>query len=133
MQLRQGLNGSLRYLLASSITGQRQDAFGPTTTISFSAYGFLGLQYHYGLGQWLETANSQAPSSSNPVNRWSSTGKFGWAPWVAADSSYAALIMTQQADTPTSFVPSDNLKAQLDPLIRAALQSSSVPVIRAVP
>jgi CubicO group peptidase (beta-lactamase class C family) len=132
MQLRLGLDGSTRLLDAASIAGQRADAFGPTTTIAYSAYTFLGKAYHYGFGNWLETANGQAPGPANPVNRWSSTGKFGWAPWIAADSSYAAVIMTRQADLPTSFVPSENLKASLEPLIRTAL-AGNPQVIRAVP
>ncbi len=132
MQLRSGMDGSTRFLDAASIAAQHADAFGPSTTITHSAYGFLGKKYHYGLGNWLETENGQAPTRDNPLNRWSSTGKFGWAPWIAADSKYAALIMTQQADTPTAFVPSENLKAKLDPLIRQALASNPQPM-RLVP
>jgi CubicO group peptidase (beta-lactamase class C family) len=132
MQLRQGLGGNTRLLDAASIAAQRADAFGPATTIAYSAYTFLGKAYHYGFGNWLETANGQAPSAANPVNRWSSTGKFGWAPWITADGTYAAVIMTRQADLPTSFVPSENLKATLEPLIRAAL-GSNPQVIRMVP
>lgn len=133
LQLRQGLDGSTRLLPQATIQQQRQDAFGASTGIVYSPYeAVLGRQYHYGFGIWLETANGQAPSLTNPVNRWSSTGKFGWAPWVAADGAYAALIMTQQADLPTSFVPSETLKAQLDPLIRAAL-AQGPGVVRAVP
>ena len=132
MQLRLGVDGSTRFLDAATIAAQHADAFGPSTTITHSAYGFLGKKYHYGLGNWLETENGQTPTRDNPINRWSSTGKFGWAPWIAADGKYAALIMTQQADTPTAFVPSENLKAKLDPLIRQALASNPQP-IRLVP
>ena len=113
---------------AASVAGQRRDAFGPDTTIAYSAYGFLGKKYHYGFGNWLETQNGQAPSAANPVHRWSSTGKFGWAPWIAADGKYAAVIMTRQADAPTAFVPSENLKASLDPLIRKAFEDSPKPL-----
>jgi CubicO group peptidase (beta-lactamase class C family) len=133
LQLRQGLDGSTRLLPQAAIQQQRQDAFGASTVIAYSPYvAVLGRPYHYGFGTWLETANGQAPSATNPVNRWSSTGKFGWAPWVAADGAYAALIMTQQADLPTSFVPSETLKAQLDPLIRTAL-AQGPGVVRTVP
>ena len=132
MQLRSGMDGSTRFLDAASIAAQHADAFGPSTPIAHSAYTFLGKKYHYGFGNWLETENGQEPSPDNPANRWSSTGKFGWAPWIAADGKYAALIMTQQADTPTAFVPSGNLKAKLEPLIRQALESKPNP-IRLVP
>ena len=126
------MDGGTRFLNAASITAQRADSFGPSTIITHSAYAFLGKKYHYGLGNWLETENGQPPTPDNPLNRWSSTGKFGWAPWIAAGGEYAALIMTQQVDTPTAFVPSENLKAKLDPLIRKALAGSPQP-IRLVP
>jgi CubicO group peptidase (beta-lactamase class C family) len=132
MQLRQGLDGSTRLLTTATIAAQRADAFGPATTITYSPFALGGRTYHYGFGNWLETANGQAPSATNPVNRWSSTGLFGWAPWIAADSSYAGLIMTLQTNGPASFVPSETLKATLEPLIRAVL-ATNPPVIRAVP
>ena len=133
LQLRQGLDGSTRLLTQATLQQQRQDAFGVGTTLVYSPYmAVQGKAFHYGFGNWLETANGLAPSATNPVNRWSSTGKFGWAPWVAADGTYAALIMTQQADLPASFVPSETLKAQLDPLIRTAL-AQSPGVVRVVP
>lgn len=128
MQLRSGVDGGKRFLDASTIAAQRLDAFGSSTTIAYSAYTFLGKKYHYGFGNWLETDNGEAPTLINPVDRWSSTGKFGWAPWIAADGKYAALIMTRQADAPTAFVPSENLKVNLEPLIRKALESSSASV-----
>ena len=65
--------------------------------------------------------------------RVSSTGKFGWAPWVSMDGSYAGLILTRQPITVLyGAVPSENLKVQLDPLIRAAL-ATNPPVIRTIP
>ena len=133
LQLRQGLDGSNRLLAQATIQQQRQDGFGPSTLIAYSPYQVVqGKAFHYGFGTWLETADGQPPTVGNPVIRWSSTGKFGWAPWIAADGTYAALIMTQQPDQATAFVPSELLKAQLDPLIRAAL-AGNPPVIRAVP
>lgn len=133
VQLRQGLDGSSRLLAQATIQRQRQDGFTPSTTIAYSPYKtVVWKDFHYGFGLWLETADGLAPSATNPVLRWSSTGKFGWAPWVAADSTYAGLIMTQQPDQPTSFVPSETLKSQLEPLIRAALVQNP-PVIRTVP
>jgi len=40
--------------------------------------------------------------------------------------------MTQQPDLPTSFVPSEDVKAAHDPLVRAAL-ATDPPVVRVVP
>ncbi len=131
MQLRNGLDGSQVFLPTTLITAQRTDGYGPTTLLSYSPYVVMaGRTYHYALGNWLETAQGGAPSASDPVIRYSSTGTFGWAPWVAADGVYGGTIMTLQSQGTT--MPSENLKAQLDPLVRAAL-AQHPPVIRAVP
>jgi hypothetical protein len=68
------------------------------------------------------------------VQRFSSTGKFGWAPWIEVGNgqNWAAVIMCQQSDQPASFLPSENLKLQLAGLIPAAL-AQNPPVVRPVP
>lgn len=133
LQLRKGLYGSLRLLPQALIDAQRADGFTPSTTISYSPYvEKLGKPYHYGLGNWLETAGGGGPSGADPVLRVSSTGTFGWAPWVAADGAYAGVIMTRQPLQGTT-VPSETLKATLDPLIRQALATGQVTVVRPLP
>lgn len=136
MELRGGLDGTTRLLPQALLTQQRSDQWGPSTSIAYSPYVASDptKKYHYGLCNWLETVDSTIPPSlSNPILRVSSTGKFGWAPWVAMDGSYAGLIMTQQPSTmPYAFVPSENLKNQLDQLIRTAL-AQNPPVIRTIP
>lgn len=132
MQLRNGQDGSTAYLSPALITAQRTDGYGPATTLSYSPYfDRLGKTYHYALGNWLETQGGGGPTPTDPVVRYSSTGTFGWAPWVAADGVYGGIIMTQQP-TQGDTVPSENLKNQLDPLIRTAL-AAHPPVIRTVP
>ncbi|HJU83918.1 MAG TPA: serine hydrolase, partial [Holophagaceae bacterium] len=92
LQLRKGLYGGQQLLSSSLIDQQRADAYGPSTTISYSPYvDKLGKDYHYGFGNWLETAGGGGPTPTDPVLRWSSTGTFGWAPWVAGDSVYAGV------------------------------------------
>jgi len=71
---RQRLDGGNRSLTAATIQRQRADAFGPATTIAFSAYTFLGRRAHYGFGNWLETTSGHGPNATSPVNRWSSIG-----------------------------------------------------------
>lgn len=133
MELRGGLDGGTRLLPTAALAVARQDQYAAGTTIQYSPYVVAtGKTYHYGLCNWLETAGGGAPSAGDPAIRVSSTGKFGWAPWVAADGSYAALIMTKQADTLGAILPSENLKVQLDPLIRAAL-AQNPPVIKTIP
>ena len=132
MQLRGGVDGAQTFLSPALVTAQRTDAYGPSTTIAYSPYvQAAGKTYHYGLCNWLETNGGGGPTATDPVIRYSSTGTFGWAPWVAADGTYGAVIMTQQS-TQGDTLPSENLKNQLDPLIRTAL-ALNPPVIRTVP
>ena len=131
MQLRGGLDGTQTFLPPAMITAQRTDGYGPATMLVYSPYfDRVGKTYHYALGNWLETTGGGGPTPTDPVIRYSSTGTFGWAPWVAADGVYGGIIMTVQSQGNT--VPSENLKAALDPLIRAAL-AQNPPVVRAVP
>lgn len=134
LQLRKGLDGSSRLLSEALITQQRSDAFGASTTITYTPYVLTGRVNHYGFGGWVESANGAAPSATNPVQRFSSTGKFGWAPWIEVGSgqTWAAVVLCQQPDAPASFLPSENLKLQLAGLIPAAL-AQNPPVVRTVP
>ncbi len=134
MQLRKGLDGSNRLLSESIIDQQRQDAFGPSTTLAFTPYAATPRTNHYGFGNWVETQDGRAPSASDPIERVSSTGKFGWAPWVEIGNgqNWAAVIMCQQLDLPLAYLPSENLKLALAPLIAAAL-AQHPPVVRPVP
>jgi CubicO group peptidase (beta-lactamase class C family) len=134
LQLRKGLDGNNRLLSEALITQQRADGFGPATTIAYSPYILTGRVNHYGFGGWVEAANGAAPSASNPVQRFSSTGKFGWAPWieVGVGQAWAAVIMCQQPDASASFLPSETLKIQLAALVPSAL-AQNPPVVRAVP
>ena len=116
------------------VNQRRLDAFGPTTTITYTPYVLLQRTNHYGFGNWVETQNGAAPTATNPIQRVSSTGKFGWAPWIeiGGGQNWAAIIMCQQPDAALSFLPSENLKLQLAPLIQAAV-AQHPPVVRAVP
>lgn len=134
MQLRKGLDGSTRLMSEDLVNQRRLDAFGPTTTIAYTPYELLQRTNHYGFGNWVETQNGAAPSATNPIQRVSSTGKFGWAPWVEIGNgqNWAAIIMCQQPDAAGSFLPSENLKLQLAPLIQTAV-AQHPPVVRTVP
>lgn len=132
-QLRKGLYGNQRLLSEGLIDAQRADAFEASTTIAYSPYlTAQGKTYHYGFGNWLETAGGGAPSGGDPIIRWSSTGTFGWAPWVAGDGAYGAVIMTRQPLQGMTEA-SEALKAALDPLIRQALAAGGGTVVRPLP
>lgn len=134
MQLRKGLDGSTRLMSEDLVNQRRLDAFGPATTIAYTPYALLQRTNHYGFGNWVETQDGAGPSPTDPIQRVSSTGKFGWAPWIeiGGGQNWAAVIMCQQPDAAGSFLPSENLKLQLAPLITAAL-AQHPPVVRTVP
>lgn len=134
MQLRKGLDGGTRLMSEDLADQRRLDAFGPATTIVYTPYALLQRTNHYGFGNWVETQNGAAPSAANPIQRVSSTGKFGWAPWIeiGGGQNWAAIIMCQQPDAALSFLPSENLKLQLSPLIQAAV-AQHPPVVRTIP
>lgn len=132
MELRGGVDNGSAFLSPAIWTSQRTDGFGPATTISGSPFmQHFNEPIHYALGNWIGTANGQPESGSNPAIWYGSTGSFGWCPWVTADGAYGAIIETRMPDGGNGFL-SENLKAQLDPLIRAAL-AQNPPVIRTVP
>ncbi|MBS1767934.1 MAG: serine hydrolase [Acidobacteria bacterium] len=132
MELRNGQDNGTVFLQPATWTTQRTDAFGPGTTIAYSpAQTRWGKNYHYALGNWVGTADGNPDSPTNPPIWFGSTGTFGWGPWVAADGAYGAIIETKQTNQ-GSGGPTEDLKATLDPLIRAAL-AQNPPVIRTVP
>lgn len=132
MELRNGQVGGAAFLKPATWTTQRTDAFGPTTTIVYSpAVTRWGKNWHYALGNWIGTADGNPESPTNPPIWYGSTGTFGWGPWVTADGAYGAIIETKQTNQ-GSGGPTEDLKAVLDPLIRAAL-AKNPPVIRTVP
>jgi serine-type D-Ala-D-Ala carboxypeptidase/endopeptidase len=134
LQLRRGLDGSNRLLAAATIDAQRAEQWRPTTVILFSPYTSLGKSYHYGLGVWRECDAPADIAACDAALRVSSTGAFGFAPWIDVQGDYAAAVMTRQPTQQGSsdFVPSEDLKAVLATLVPAAL-AQRPPVIRAVP
>ena len=132
MELRGGQDNGAAFLQPATWTAQRTDGFGPSTTISGSPYkSSFGSTIHYALGNWIGTADGNPESGSNPAIWYGSTGSFGWCPWVAADGAYGAIIETRQSN-PGQYAPSENLKGQLDALIRTAL-AQHPPVIKTIP
>ena len=132
LQLREGLDGTTTLLPASLIAEQRTDQFLSTTSIAYSPYVALaGLQYHYGLGNWRECSTPDDPSACDAALRVSSTGTYGWAPWIDVQENYAGVIMTKQPLQGT-IKPSEDLKNELAGLIPGIL-ALNPPVIRTVP
>jgi hypothetical protein len=89
----------------------------PAATIGVSPYAGIGLDYHYGLGSWLECA----PPAVN-CDVVSSPGAFGFTPWVDRGGGYYAIIAMEVTESQSGIVEfSVDLAQDLKPLIRAAL------------
>lgn len=136
MQLRRGLDGNDRLLSEASIAAQRAEQWRPSTVIAYSPYVVaLGKDYHYGLGVWRECETPADATACDAALRVSSTGAFGFAPWIDVQADYAAAIMTRQPTAPgtgDNVRTSEALEAALAPLIPAALRQNP-PLIRPVP
>ena len=130
MQLRGGVDGSTRLISTAMLAEQRKEQFAASTQIRASPYTALGKTFHYGLGNWRECAQPSTPALCDAGLLVSSTGSFGWAPWIEPERGYAAIIMAQQSAG--NFVPSEILKNQLAGLIPAIL-AQNPPIIRMVP
>ena len=126
LQLRGGLNGTTRLLSESILAEQRTDQFWDTTSILFSPYALMGKTYHYGLGVWIDSTDTDPGVIANQV---SSAGVYGWIPWINYTSNYAAVIMTQQV---LGDPAAEKLKTKLSAIIPAAL-AKNPPVIRSMP
>ncbi|MEN6474010.1 MAG: serine hydrolase [Syntrophaceae bacterium] len=126
LQLRGGLNGTTRLLSESILAEQHTDQFLSTTSILFSPYSLVGKIYHYGLGNWIDSTDTNPGELATQV---SSAGVYGWVPWINFESNYAAVIMTQEA---LGDLDAEKLKKTLAAIIPAAL-AKNPPVIRSVP
>jgi len=113
MQLRLGLDGSTRLLDAATLRGSARMRSAPPPRSPTAPTPFLErpTTTASATGSRRRTDRHQAPPTGQSLveHRQVRLGA-----WIAADSSYAAVIMTRQADLPTSFVPSENLKASLE-------------------
>jgi len=126
LQLRGGLNGTTRLLSESILAEQRTNQFLDTTSILFSPYSLMGKTYHYGLGVWIDSTDTDPGVIADQV---SSAGVYGWIPWINYKSKYAAVIMTKQV---LGDPAAEKLKTTLSAIIPAAL-AKNPPVIRSVP
>lgn len=132
LQLNKGMYGNLRMLSEGLVDEQRKDQYLLGTYIEYSPYmENFGLGYHYGFGNWRECDSPEVPDACDANLRISSTGAFGWAPWIDINNGYAAIIMTKQT-VENRIGPSEDLKAILAGMIPEILRSNPQ-VIRTVP
>jgi CubicO group peptidase (beta-lactamase class C family) len=94
----------------------------PDAVIGDTPVGRIGLEYHYGLANWLECP---PPAVDCPVQ--SSPGAFGFTPWVDRPGGYYAILgMDIGGIGRTGVVKFSVLLAEeLRPMIRAAIKAGS--------
>jgi len=93
----------------------------PNAVIGDTPVGRIGLDYHYGLANWLECP---PPAVNCPVQ--SSPGAFGFTPWVDREGGYYAIIgMDVGGLRRTGVVKfSVELAQKLRPMIRQAITAA---------
>ena len=107
-----------RLIADALFTAQATEPY-PDAVIGDTPVGRIGLEYHYGLANWLECA---PPAVDCPVQ--SSPGAFGFTPWVDRTGGYYAILgMDIGGIRRTGVVKfSVNLAQELRPMIREALR-----------
>jgi CubicO group peptidase (beta-lactamase class C family) len=89
----------------------------PNAEIGNSPFQKIGMNYHYGLGAWLE-----CPPPASNCTVLSSPGAFGFTPWVDRDGGYYAILAMDVTESQSGVVEfSVRLAQDLKPLIRKAL------------
>lgn len=132
LQLNKGMYGNVRMLSEGLVDEQRKDQYLPGTYIEYSPYmKTFGLGYHYGFGNWRECDSPELADACDVSLRISSTGAFGWAPWIDINNDYAAVIMTKQNEE-DRIGPSEDLKGILAGIIPEILKNNPQ-VIRTIP
>ena len=121
LEYHRGVYRGQRLIGDALFTAQATEPY-PNAVIGDTPVGRIGLEYHYGLANWLECP---PPAVDCPVQ--SSPGAFGFTPWVdRAGGYYAILGMDVGGIGRTGVVKfSVQLAQQLRPMIREAIKAGS--------
>ena len=116
LEFTRGTFGGTRLIADALFTEQGSEPY-PDADIGNSPFAAVALEFHYGLGAWLECT----PPAVN-CGVVSSPGAFGFTPWVDRDGGYYAMIAMEVGNSELGVVNfSVALAQQLKPLIREAL------------
>ncbi len=117
LEYHRGVFRGQRLISDALFTAQATEPY-PKAEIGNSPVGRLGLEYHYGLANWLE-----CPPPAVNCGVQSSPGVFGFTPWVDRPGGYYAILALDVDVTGrTGVLPfSVKLAQQLQPLIRGAI------------
>ena len=89
----------------------------PDAVIGNSPVEAMGLDFHYGLGAWLE-----CPPPAVNCGVLSSPGAFGFTPWVDHEGGYYAILAMEVLDSQSEIAAfAVRLEQDLKPLIRAQM------------
>jgi serine-type D-Ala-D-Ala carboxypeptidase/endopeptidase len=112
-----GVYGGQRLIGDALFTAQATEPY-PKAVIGDSPMQRVGLDYHYGLANWLECP---PPAVNCPVQ--TSPGAFGFTPWVDRDGGYYAILGMDLGGKRTGVVKfSVQLAEQLRPMILEAMR-----------
>jgi len=120
LEYHRGVYHTERLISDALLTAQATEPY-PDAVIGNSPVKHIGLDYHYGLANWLECPS---PASNCAVQ--SSPGAFGFTPWVDRPGRYYAILGMEYAGVGRTGVVkfSVDLAQRLQPLIRAAIKAS---------
>jgi len=117
LEYSRGVYQGNRLISDALFTAQATEPY-PNAVIGNSPFEDSGLDFHYGLANWLECP---PPATNCPVQ--SSPGAFGFTPWVDRDGGYYAMIAMEVTESQSGIVAfSVQLEQDLKPLIRTALR-----------
>jgi len=117
LEYNRGVYQGNRLISDALMTAQATEPY-PDAEIGVSPFAKVGLDFHYGLANWLECP----PPATNCAVQ-SSPGAFGFTPWVDRDGGYYAMIAMEVSESQSGIVDfSVNLAQDLKPLIRNALR-----------
>jgi CubicO group peptidase (beta-lactamase class C family) len=120
LEFHRGVYRGQRLIADALFTRQATEPY-PDAVIGDTPVGHIGLNYHYGLANWLECA---PPAVDCPVQ--SSPGAFGFTPWVDRTGGYYAILGMDVGGRRTGVVKFSVMLAQrLRPLIREAIKAGS--------
>jgi len=117
LEYHRGVYRSQRLINDALFTAQATEPY-PKAVIGDSPVQRVGLDYHYGLANWLECP---PPAVKCPVQ--ASPGAFGFTPWVDRAGGYYAILGMDIGGRRTGVVKfSVQLAEQLRPMIREAMR-----------
>jgi CubicO group peptidase (beta-lactamase class C family) len=134
MIFNQGMYKGRKIITPELVKEQRRDQWEKNIIIKSSPYSLLNKAFHYGLGVWLECPDPGNPLECEGELLVTSSGMFGWYPWIDTKRKYYGLLaMVQPLNArPVGYIYAFKLLEELRPLMNEVMEkiSSSHPEIQ---